>query len=493
MFEAAEVGSKISRGEADEQLPQLRVDLINAQYDLREGDFPVLIVLMGDDRPGVSELVNRLNEWMDGRYIRTHVFGAPTDDELQRPRDWRYWLALPGRGQLAIYTGAFALETILERLQGAIDQTELDRRLRHMRRFEQSLRDGGALVLKFWIHLPRKAFKKRVKKSRKKGGGGRLDAADHLIFDAYDDLMPLAEYVLRKTDPGGAPWHIVEGTQARYRDITVARTIRSVLMERLSRAPTPETLAAPAPAPVVAPEATVLDTVDLDAVLERPEYRAQRDELQARLRALTRRAREEGVSSVAVFEGWDAAGKGGVIRRITQAMDVQDYRVVPIGAPTDEELARHYLWRFWRQLPRAGRMVIFDRSWYGRVLVERVEGLVPELAWQRAYAEIDDFEEQIVERGIPLFKFWLHIDREEQTRRFRERERTPYKKYKITDEDYRNRERWDAYRSAVNDMVQRTSTQFAPWTLVPANDKRFARVEVLRTICEGLAKRLDES
>jgi polyphosphate kinase 2 (PPK2 family) len=261
-------------------------------------------------------------------------------------------------------------------------------------------------------------------------------------------------------------------------------------MERLSRPPSPE--APPAPAPAPAPEATVLDTVDLDAVLERPEYRAQRDELQARLRALTRRAREEGVSSVVVFEGWDAAGKGGVIRRITQAMDVQDYRVVPIGAPTDEELARHYLWRFWRQLPRAGRMVVFDRSWYGRVLVERVEGLVPELAWQRAYAEIDDFEEQIVERGIPLFKFWLHIDREEQIRRFRERERTPYKKYKITNEDYRNRERWDAYRSAVNDMVQRTSTQFAPWTLVPANDKRFARVEVLRTICDGLARRLDD-
>lgn len=491
MFEAAEAGSKISRDEADELLLQLRVDLINAQYDLREADFPVLIVLMGDDRPGVSGLVNRLNEWMDGRYIRTHVFGAPTDEELQRPRDWRYWLALPAHGQLAIYTGAFALETILERLQGAIDRPELDRRLRHMRRLEQSLRDDGALVLKFWIHLPRKTFKKRIKQSRKKGGG-RLDATDHLIFDAYDDLMPLAEYVLRKTDPGGAPWHIVEGTQARYRDITVARIIRSALTERLSRPPAPAAAASAPPAPTVAPEATVLDAVDLDATLTRPEYRATRNALQARLRMLTRRAREAGISSVVVFEGWDAAGKGGVIRRITQAMDVQDYRVVPIGAPTDEELAHHYLWRFWRQLPRAGRMVIFDRSWYGRVLVERVEGLVPEIAWQRAYTEIDDFEEQIAERGIPLFKFWLHMDREEQIRRFRARERTPYKKYKITNEDYRNRERWGAYRTAVNDMVQRTSTQFAPWTLVPANDKRFARVKVLRTICTGLAKGLDE-
>ena len=492
MFEAVELGNEISRDEVDEQLPQLRVDLINAQYDLREADFSVLIVLVGDDRPGVSELVNRLNEWMDARYVHTHVFGALTNAELQRPRDWRYWLALPGRGQLAIYTGAFALETIGERLQGTIDDGEFDRRLDRMASFEQALRDDGALILKFWIHLPKKAFEKRVKKSRQKvGDGDRLDEADHVIFEAYDDLMPLAEHVIHKTDAGGAPWHIVEGTQARYRDLTVARTIHSALGERLSRPPTPET--PPVPAPTSRPQTTVLDTVDLGAGLERPEYRAQRDELQTRLRMLSLRARAQGASTVVVFEGWDAAGKGGVIRRITQAMDVQDYRVVPIAAPTDEELARHYLWRFWRQLPKAGRMLVFDRSWYGRVLVERVDELVPEAVWQRAYSEINDFEEQIVERGIPLFKFWLHIDREEQLRRFHEREATPYKKYKITKEDYQNRERWDDYRSAVNDMVQRTSTEFAPWTLVPANDKRFARVEVLRTICDGLAKRLGES
>jgi polyphosphate:AMP phosphotransferase len=489
VFEAAELGSKISKSELDAQLPELRVNLINAQYDLRSADFPVMIVLIGDDRPGVSELVNRLNEWMDARYIRTHVFEAFSDAELQRPRNWRYWSALPGQGQLAIYTGAFALETIAERLEGAIDDAEFDHRLEHMARFEQALRDDGALILKFWIHLPKKAFKKRINRSRKKlGDGGRLDKADHRIFEAYDNLMPLAAHVLRKTDAAGGPWHIVEGTQARHRDLTVASIIHSALLERLRRPTRPEP--PPARTPRLRPGSTVLDAVDLTAGLARPEYREKRNALQARLRELTLRARDQGVSSVVVLEGWDAAGKGGVIRRMSQAMDVQDYRIVPIAAPTHEELAHHYLWRFWRQLPRAGRMLIFDRSWYGRVLVERVSGLSAEAAWRRAYVEINDFEEQILERGIPLFKFWLHMDREEQFRRFREREGTPYKKYKITEEDYRNRESWDDYVSAVNEMVQRTSTDVAPWTLVPANDKRFARVEVLRTVCDGMATRL---
>jgi len=196
---------------------------------------------------------------------------------------------------------------------------------------------------------------------------------------------------------------------------------------------------------------------------------------------------------VLVFEGWDAAGKGGVIRRITRAIDAADYRIVPVAAPTEEEKAHHYLWRFWHHLPRAGTMRIFDRSWYGRVLVERVEGLAKVNEWQRAYTEINDFEEQLVEHGILVHKFWLHIDPETQLRRFKEREKTPYKKYKITQEDYRNREKWGDYVTAVNEMVARTSTEMAPWKLVPANDKRWARVEVLRTICQGLKRAVKSS
>jgi polyphosphate kinase 2 (PPK2 family) len=244
-------------------------------------------------------------------------------------------------------------------------------------------------------------------------------------------------------------------------------------------------------APVTAEaQPTVLSTVDLTQTLEYGAYRQQLDTYQARLYRLTSKARKRGLANVWVFEGWDAAGKGGVIRRLTAAMDPENYRVFPIAAPTEEESAHPYLWRFWRRLPRAGIVTIFDRSWYGRVLVERVEGFARPAEWQRAYYEINDFEEQLYEHGILLLKFWLHIDPDEQLQRFQERETTPYKKYKMTEDDYRNRDQWPAYEQAVHEMVAQTSTACAPWHLVASQNKRWARIEVLKTICRALKRRL---
>ena len=231
--------------------------------------------------------------------------------------------------------------------------------------------------------------------------------------------------------------------------------------------------------------------MDLAAEVSKDEYRQRLDRGQARLRQLSVVAREQGVSTVLAFEGWDAAGKGGSIRRLTQAMAARDYRVIPIAAPNAHELAHHYLWRFWRHLPRAGRMLIFDRSWYGRVLVERVEGYAREDEWRRAYEEIVEFEQQLVERGMVLEKFWLHIDAQEQLKRFEAREKTPYKKYKITDDDYRNRGRWDDYAVAIDEMVARTNVAGARWNLVAANDKRHARLTILETVCDALERRLE--
>jgi AMP-polyphosphate phosphotransferase len=235
---------------------------------------------------------------------------------------------------------------------------------------------------------------------------------------------------------------------------------------------------------------TVLDHVDLGEVLERKEYRAQIEHYQSELNRLAWDAFHARKPIVALFEGWDASGKGGTIRRLVRALDARLYRVVPIAAPTDEEAAHHYLWRFWRHLPRDGYWTLFDRSWYGRVLVERVEGFATQPEWARSYHEINDFEAQLVEHGVVVLKFWLHIDREEQLARFTARENTPYKQHKISKEDWRNRERWDDYRSAINEMVVRTSTEYAPWHLIPANDKRFARVEVLRLAVEALQEAL---
>ena len=241
-----------------------------------------------------------------------------------------------------------------------------------------------------------------------------------------------------------------------------------------------------------AKQATVVSNLDLSLKLKKKEYWDKLEVAQGRLNQLFRKARDKGLSVVTVFEGSDAAGKGGAIRRMTQALEARNYQVIPIAAPTDEERGHHYLWRFWRHIPRAGRFTVFDRSWYGRVLVERVEGFAAEAEWMRSYGEITDFEEQLDESGIVVVKFWLQISDVEQLTRFKAREDTPYKRHKLTDEDWRNREKSNEYELAVNEMVERTSTRFAPWTLIEANDKRYARIKVIETVCDRLDQALSD-
>ncbi|RIL02602.1 MAG: polyphosphate:AMP phosphotransferase [Proteobacteria bacterium] len=493
MFEAAEIGNSVAKADYDVRVPALRVDLINAQYDLRHAEFSVVVVLTGDDRAGVNETLNVLHEWMDPRWIRTRAFDAPSAEERERPGFWRYWKELPRRGQLSIVIGDWSTRAILARLSGRVSDAHWARTLEHIESFERMLADDGTLLLKFWLHLPKKELKRRLKRARTDDGAAlRVDATDRLLYEHYDDAQPVAEQVLRKTSTAATPWTVVESTDAHYRDLTVAGGVLAALRARQAsgRPLAPPAVASAADAD---PHTTVLGSVDLAALLPYDVYRARLLELQSRLRARSRKARKKGVSSVVVLEGWDAAGKGGVIRRIVRGLDARDYRVVPVGAPTEEESAHHYLWRFWKQLPRAGKLVIFDRSWYGRVLVERVEGLASAREWRRAYSEINDFEDQIVEHGSALAKFWLHVSPDEQLRRFEAREKTPYKKYKIGADDYRNRDRWDEYVAAVDEMVARTGGVEAPWHLVPANDKRFARVAVLETLCGVLERALDRA
>ncbi|MBD0268803.1 MAG: polyphosphate:AMP phosphotransferase, partial [Cyanobacteria bacterium Co-bin8] len=320
---------------------------------------------------------------------------------------------------------------------------------------------------------------------------GWTDDRTWAVYESYDDAIRVGEQLVRLTSTAMAPWILVDSSNSRYRIVTVAQAILSALAARSQNGPAQERPVA-LPATVTLPnyQQTVLSTVDLSASIAWEDYRPQLDQYQAKLHKLTRKAFQTGLSTVLVFEGWDAAGKGGVIRRLTQAMDAEVYKVIPIGAPPEEEKAHHYLWRFWRHLHRAGKVLIFDRSWYGRVLVERVEDFASEPEWQRSYSEINDFEEQLTDHGIILLKFWLHIDADEQLRRFQQRENTPYKKYKITKEDYRNRERWHDYEVAVSDMVTNTSTEFARWQLIPATDKRYARVQVIQTLCRALKQHL---
>ncbi len=488
LFETVERGHTIAKKEYEELVPDLRVGLVNAQYDLRRSDFAVLVLVAGDDRMGMRDLLAEMGDWVDARYLRIHLFGERTDEERARPRAWRYWNAMPRDGETAIFIGGWAATTVRERVDGTISAKELDRRCELIRYLEETLVADGMLLVKVWLHLPKKELKRRLEKRRKnEDKSWRIDARDLDTHDRYDETLPIAERFVNATNTSAAPWLVVESTDRHYRNLTVARA----LLERLSArvAPKPSTPAVETSSPARG-ERGVLETLDLSSALEDDRYEVALEEGSERLAHLTQRARRKDIATVIVFEGWDAAGKGGTIRRLARAIDLENQRVIAISAPTEEERAHHYLWRFWRELPRDGTVAIFDRSWYGRVLVERVEGFATVAEWSRAYDEINGFEEHLAEHGIVLVKFWLHISHEEQMRRFEERERTPYKKYKITADDYRNRAKRPQYEAAVDDMVARTSSKLAPWHLVPANDKRFARIRVLETVCAALEARL---
>ena len=493
MFEGAELGRKVAKEDFKAEVPELRTRLLAAQRQAREAGLPVIVLISGVDGAGKGEVVNRLNAWLDTRGTQVHAFWDATDEERQRPRWWRFWRTLPARGRIAILFGSWYADPISARAHERCDDAALDAELTRIADFERMLTEDGALFVKFWFHLPREEQARRLQKLAE-DPKSRWHMAPDLAGDGdYDEVLRVAERVIRETDTGESPWYLIESTDHRYRDLTVGRTLLDAIEERLARsAPESRRTFSHAPHLPAADSAhvTVLDHVDLGRALDKAEYKEQLHHYQARLNELTWQAWRDRRSCVLVFEGWDAAGKGGTIRRLVSAIDARLYRVLPIAAPSDEERAHHYLWRFWRQIPRDGRVTVFDRSWYGRVLVERVEGLAADAQWRRAYQEINEFEQQLVDHGTVLAKFWLHISPEEQLARFKAREQTPYKQHKISDEDWRNREQWDAYKAAVNEMVVRTSTEFAEWTLVPANDKRFARVQVIKTVCERLAAAL---
>jgi len=490
MFESAELGHKIDKAVYNREAPRLRADLLDAQFDVGAlKKFPVVVLINGVDGAGKGETVNLLNAWMDPRHIYTHAFPPPSDEERERPFMWRFWRALPPKGKIGILFGNWYTAPIVARVFKETKTADLDQAIESINRFEQMLANEGALILKFWFHLSKEAQRKRLKALEKDPDTRwRVTKQDWKHFKLYDRFRVVSEHTLRNTSTAHAPWIVVEGADARYRSLTVGRVLLDAMRKRVAaekKGAKPTVVSAP-PLPPATDARNLLNALDLSTRVDDKRYRRDLEKYQGRLNLLTRRPAFKTRSLVVVFEGPDAGGKGGAIRRITGALDARQYQVVPIAAPTEEERAQPYLWRFWRHIPRLGRVTIFDRSWYGRVLVERVEGFCAEPDWMRAYAEINDFEDQLVRHGAVLVKFWLAIDSAEQLKRFREREQTRFKRFKITAEDWRNRKKWKDYERAVCDMIDRTSTEIAPWTLVEANDKNHARIKVLRTLVERL-------
>ncbi|MCC6526843.1 MAG: polyphosphate:AMP phosphotransferase [Polyangiaceae bacterium] len=489
MFESAELGHTVTKASYARQVPKLREALLDAQYDLLEKkSFSTLILISGVDGAGKGETVNLLNEWMDPRHVHTHAMSVASDEEQQHPRNWRFWRALPPRGKIGVFFGSWYTYPIVRRAYGEIKDASLDQAMEEIVRLERMLADERVLVLKLWFHLSKKQQKRRLLAlSADKRTRWRVTESDWKHFEIYDTFRRVSERALRQTSTADAPWRIIEGADARYRSLTAGRIVLESMRTRLSQTRQPRPFAPP---PAKPDEPNLLRALDLSQKVSDKRYDKELEALQGRLNLLTRHPKWKKTGVVAVFEGADAAGKGGAIRRITGALDARQYRIVPVAAPTEEERAQPYLWRFWRNVPAYGQFVIFDRSWYGRVLVERVEGFCEQHDWNRAYSEINDFEEQLSGHGLVVVKFWLHIDADEQLRRFKEREATGFKRFKITAEDWRNRKKWKDYEVAACNMFERTSTEIAPWTLVPAVDKRFARIRILETICDRLEEQI---
>lgn len=491
MFESAELGHKISKEVFDKEEPVLREQLLDVQFELQEkSPFSVVIIIGGVDGSGKGEMVNLLNEWMDPRHIQTHAIEAPTPDEAERPYMYRFWQRLPPRGKVGIFIGSWYTDPIIERAYGRIKAADLDRAMEEVVRFERMLTNERVLVLKFWLHVSKKGQKKRLTElANDTRTSWRVSPTDWEHFEMYDKFRRISERALRATSTGQAPWYVIESADEEYRSLTVGKIIQEAIRKRLDDKVHNANIHAP-PLATSMDGKHLLNTLDLTQTLEKEAYDTELAKWQGKLNMLCRSSAFKKRNVIAVFEGADAAGKGGAIRRITGALDARQYRVIPIAAPTDEEKARPYLWRFWRNLPRKGKIAIFDRSWYGRVLVERIEGFCDEDDWMRAYGEINDFEEDLAESGSIVIKFWLQISPEEQLKRFEERAQTSFKRFKITDEDWRNREKWDGYQTAAAQMIDRTSTEFAPWTIIEANDKRHSRVKVIRTLCETMSQHL---
>jgi len=486
MFESLEVGKRIKNKAFNEKSLDLRQKLLAAQLQLPDLDYPVIIIVAGLDGAGKGSVVHRLNEWMDPRGIESHAFWEPSDEEDSRPFYWRFWRRLPDKGKIGIFFGSWYTSLIHTEFEDNTVADEFSRHCRKIQEFEKMLADDGTLIIKLWFHISRETqYMQLTQDAPRKKQNLRVPVDAELARRDYKKTVEIAERLILETDSSHSPWRLIEADDNNYRDLTAGQFI----LDALQRRARPDKAIANGISDTQgksSAQPTILDTVDLSKTLASDDYKEQLHKYQTQLQDLAWQFHAERRSVIAVFEGWDAAGKGSAIRRVTNAFDPRLYKLVQFAAPTDEERRHHYLWRFWRHLERDGHSTFFDRSWYGRVLVERVENYARPDEWGRAYTEINQFEQQLSDHGAAVLKFWVHIGPEEQLRRFKERALEPHKQHKITEEDWRNRDKWQDYELAVDEMVSRTSTSYAPWTLVAGNNKRFARIQVLKTFCQRM-------
>jgi polyphosphate:AMP phosphotransferase len=492
MLDNLDLDISLDKETYDAKIEVLMKQLRSLQLICREKKLPVIIVLEGWAAAGKGALVKKMVGYMDPRGFGVHPIWPPSEAEMGYPFLWRFWQKLPARGKIGFFYHSWYTHLLEDRLFDQVSDAEVPTVIRQINAFERQMVDDGAAIAKFWIHLSKKELKRRLKKLEDDTlQAWRVRPEDWKQAKKYEEYTTLAEEMVAQTGTGSAPWTLVEGNCQRWARVKVLTQMAATITEALERLPMQSAPVKLPPQESLQPtEPNLLGQVDLTQSLSPDEYKQQLREEQTRFGKLQQSIYEDEIPVLVLFEGWDAAGKGGAIKRLTDILDPRSYTVNAFAAPTDEEKAHHYLWRFWQRLPTAGKISICDRSWYGRVLVERVEGFATEPEWRRAYQEINEFEEQLTSFGCVLVKFWLQISPDEQLKRFTERQNNPFKQYKLTEEDWRNRQKWNYYEVAVNQMIQRTSTPAAPWTLIAADNKYYARVKVIQTVTQAIRNQL---
>ena len=512
MLEKVDLTKKISKEEYKAKMPQMEIELGRLQRECRELKIPVMIVFEGFGASGKGVQIGKLIQSMDPRGFQVFPIKAETEDERMHPFLWRFWTKTPEAGRIAIFDGSWYRKVLIDRFEKRTREKEIETAFHSIEAFEKQLTDGGTILVKLLLDIDQKEQKKRFEKLlEKKETAWRVSQGDRERNAKYSEYAAMMEEVLYRSDTKSAPWTVIEATDRRFATVKIYMTVIHALAEAVEAVQrrrmeeqaikAAEQVSGQQEAAEIMRQAggelemlqsSVLSRADLTLAYGKEEYEKRLKKLQKKIEKLHGEVYRRRIPVVIGFEGWDAGGKGGAIKRLTEKMDPRGYVVNPTAAPTEVEKAHHYLWRFWKAMPKDGHIAIFDRTWYGRVMVERIEGFSTAGEWQRAYQEINDMEKDLYDAGAVVLKFWMQIDKDEQERRFKERQQNPEKQWKITEEDWRNREKWDLYEAAVNEMLLWTSTEYAPWIVVEGNDKYYARIKVLETVVNALERRLKE-
>lgn len=493
MLANIDLNQKTDKKEYKEIIEELEAKLSLLQRKIKEYNIPVIMVFEGWGAAGKGTLINKVLYPLDPRGVNVYTTDKLSEDDIMHPFLWTFCTKTPSNGRITIFDKSWHRSILRKRFYNTVTDKKVVELYEDVNNFEKQLSDGNTIILKFFLHISKDEQKKRFKELEKSSATKwRINDDDRKQNDEYNKYQKLVEDMIHHTHTNYAPWFVVEAEDKRYAIIKTYKIIIQCIEQAVQNIEKDKLISNTDISNIKSdiPEISILKTINLKKDISKEDYKQKLEKYQNKMRELEYEMYSKRIPVIIVYEGWDAAGKGGNIKRLTEEMDPRGYEVVPIASPTDEEINHHYLWRFWKKMPKDGHMAIFDRSWYGRVMVERLEGFCTPEEWQRAYTEINEMEKHIANHGAVILKFWLHIDKDEQLSRFKLRQEDPLKQWKITDEDWRNREKWDQYEMAVNEMLFRTNTEYAPWIIVESNSKLYARIKVLETVTSQIEKKL---